>query len=139
MGTQMTIPFTVLQNGAVSTETDISIQIAQRVRAIVGTEVGQRAMRAGMGLPLSRLLFGVADSLITAELRDLVTQQLNTYEPGLNVTSVTPVTDNAKDGIASIHVNYTPTVFASAARSVADTAIIKVGGTVEEVTVSGNS
>lgn len=138
MGLQMTIPFTILQNGSVSTETDNSIQIAQRVRAIVGTEVGQRAMRAGMGLPLSRLLFGVADTLVTAELREMVSQQLNTYEPGLNVVSVTPATEVANDGVASIHVEYTPILHASAVRAVADTAIIKIGGTVEEVTVSGN-
>lgn len=138
MGLQMTIPFTVLQNGAVSTETDNNVQIAQRVRAIVGTEVGQRAMRAGMGLPLSRLLFGVSDSLVTAELREMITQQLSTYEPGLQVTGITPIVDKANDGIADIRVDYTPIVQASAVRAVADTAIIKIGGTVEEVTVSGN-
>ena len=139
MGLQMTIPFTVLQNGAVSTETNNDIQIAQRVRAVVGTEIGQRPMRAAMGLPLSRLLFGVSSSIITAQLRDLVTQQLNSYEPGLQIQTVTPITDKSKDGIADIRVDYTPILHASTVRSVADTAIIKVGGTVEDVSLNGNT
>lgn len=135
----MTIPFTVLQNGAVSTETDNNIQIAQRVRALVGTEIGQRPMRATLGLPLSRLLFGVADSLVTAELRDNVTQQLDSFEPGLRVINVSPTVDKANDGIADIRVDYTPIIMASSVRAVADTAIIEIGGTVKEVTVNGNS
>lgn len=135
----MTIPFTVLGNGVVSTESVSDIQLSQRVGAIVGTEIGQRAMRAGMGLPLSRLLFGVADTLVTAELRDRVTDQLNAYEPGLNVTSVNTETREAKDGLAKLQVEYAPILKASTARSVADTAIIEVGGTVKEVTSIGNT
>lgn len=139
MGIQMSIPFTVLENGAVSTESVTDVQISQRVGAIVGTEMGQRAMRAGMGLPLSRLLFGVGDSLVTAELRDRVTDQLNAYEPGLNVTSVNTETQNSKDGVAKMQVEYSPILKASTARSVADTAIIEVGGTIKEVTPIGNT
>ena len=135
----MSIPFAVLSNGAVSTETNEDIQISQRVTAVVSTEVGQRAMRAGMGLPLSRLLFGVEDSLVVAELRDSVTNQLNSYEPGLNVLSVSPVTHNSKDGISELKVDYTPIVKASAVRSVADVAVIEVGGTVKQVTLTGNT
>lgn len=134
----MTIPFTVLSNGVVSTETVNEVQISQRVGAIVGTELGQRAMRAGMGLPLSRLLFGVADSLVAAELRDQVTDQLNAYEPGLNVMAVNAETRESKDGLAKLQVEYTPILKASSARAVADTAIIEVGGTVKEVTAIGN-
>jgi phage baseplate assembly protein W len=139
VGLQMTIPFTVSQNGAISTETDNDIQIAQRVRAIIGTEVGQRPMRAAMGLPLSRLLFGVANTLITAELRDMIAQQLNSYEPGLQIQNVTPVVDKSNDGIADIRVDYTPILHASSVRAVADTVIIKVGGTVENVSLNGNT
>lgn len=139
MGTQMTIPFTLLANGAVSTEKDTNVQIGQRVHAIVSTEVGQRAMRAAMGLPLSRMLFGVPDSLVIAELRDQVIQQLNTYEPGINVLSVVPVTKDSKDGRAEIRVNYQPILQGSVARAVTDSAVIEVGGTVKEITLNGNS
>lgn len=139
MGLQMTIPFTMLANGSVSTESSEDIQISQRVTALVGTEVGQRPMRAGLGLPLSRLLFGVENSLVTAELRDAVINQLNTYEPGLNVLSVSPKTHNSKDGTAQLEVDYTPILKASSVRPVADTAIIEVGGTVKEVTLTGNA
>lgn len=139
MGTQMTIPFTMLSNGAVSTEKDINVQIGQRVHAIVSTEVGQRAMRAAMGLPLSRMLFGIADNLVVAELRDQVIQQLNTYEPGINVLSVTPIADGAKDGRAEIRVNYQPILQGSVARAITDSAVIEVGGTVKEITLNGNS
>lgn len=139
MGTQMTIPFTVLANGAVSTETDINTQIGQRVQAIVATEVGQRPMRAAMGLPLSRFLFGIPDNLVTAQLREQVTQQLNLYEPGITVQSVTPVVSGTHDGLAEIQVNYSPVLQASAAASAASVAVIKVGGTVEDVIINGSN
>ena len=139
MGLQMTIPFTVSENGSVSTETDTEIQIQQRVRALVGTELGQRPMRAAMGLPLARLLFGITDTLVTAELRDAVTTQLNSYEPGLNVLSVTTDSKETNDGKSQINVNYSPIFAASATTAVANTAVIEVGGTVKEITVNGNS
>lgn len=138
MGIQITIPFTVLQNGAVSVETDASIQVQQRVDAIVSTEIGQRAMRATFGLPLSRLLFSPNNELVAAEISTLVTQQLNSYEPGLQVLSVTPVTDQSNDGVASINVSYAPQLQASSVASTANVVTIEVGGTVTEVTTSGN-
>lgn len=139
MGMQMTIPFTVLQNGAVSVETDQNIQVQQRVDAIVSTEVGQRAMRANMGLPLSRLLFDPNNNFIATELSGLVTQQLNAYEPGIQILSVAPETQESNNGVARVAVNYAPTLSASPARSVADVVTIKVGGTVTEVTSNGNN
>jgi phage baseplate assembly protein W len=138
MGTQLTIPFTVLPTGSVSVTTDTDTQIGQRVGAIVSTERGQRPMRAALGLPLSTFLFGVADTMVIAELRDMVTQQLNLYEPGITIKSVKPITNGTHDGLAEIQVDYAQTLQASAARAVADAAVIKVGGTVEEVTGNGN-
>ena len=138
MSMQMTIPFTVLQNGAVSVETDPNVQVQQRVDAIISTEIGQRAMRAAFGLPLSRLLFSTNNNLVAAEISTLVTQQLNSYEPGLQVLSVVPVTDQSNDGIASIDVSYTPQLQASSVASTANVVTIQVGGTVTEVTTSGS-
>jgi phage baseplate assembly protein W len=138
MGTQISIPFSVLQNGSVSVETDTNIQVSQRIDAIVSTEVGERAMRAEMGLPLSRLLFDPNNNLIATELSNMVTQQLNIYEPGIEVVSVLPKTDQANDGVAAVDVNYRPILQAAAASSVANVVTVEVGGTVKEVTVSGN-
>lgn len=138
MGIQMSIPFTVLQNGAVSVESDPAVQVQQRVEAIVSTEIGQRAMRAAMGLPLSKLLFGTDNIMLAAELSNMVTQQLNWYEPGIQVISVNPVTGQQKDGIASIDVKYSPILSASQASAVANVVTIQVGGTVTEVTSVGN-
>lgn len=137
MGTQMTIPFTLMENGAVQTETDIDKQTSQRVRAIVGTEPGQRAMRADMGIPLSRMLFGVGESLVDTELRQLVTDQMGKFEPGTVVTAINPVTSEANDGVASLDIEFAPLLQASPARVVADAAVIRVGGTVKEVSVNG--
>lgn len=137
MGTQMTIPFTVMETGAVSTETDIDVQTQQRIRAIVGTEPGQRAMRADLGIPLSRLLFGVDENLVDAELRQRVTRQMDVYEPGTEVTAITPVVNQTNDGIASLEIDFAPVLQASPVRVSADAAVIKVGGTVVEVPVNG--
>lgn len=139
MGTQLSIPFTVLENGAVATETDNDIQVSQRIDAIVSTEVGQRAMRAKMGLPLSRLLFDTNSSILSSEMRTVVAQQLQKYEPGVEVVSVEPNVLQANDGVASINVNYRPIVAASTTSAVANTVTILVGGTVKEGIVSGNS
>lgn len=139
MGTQLSIPFVVLENGAVATETDNDIQVSQRIDAIVSTEVGQRAMRAKMGLPLSRLLFDTNSSILSSEMRTVVAQQLQKYEPGVEVVSVEPNVLQANDGVASINVNYRPIVAASTTSAVANTVTILVGGTVKEGIVSGNS
>src|SRR6267142_2856906 len=133
MGTQISIPFSVLENGSVSVETDTNIQVSQRIDAIVSTEVGERAMRAEMGLPLSRLLFDPNNNLISTELGNMVTQQLNIYEPGIEVVSVLPKTDQANDGVAAVDVNYRPILQAAAASSVANVVTVEVGGTVKEV------
>lgn len=137
MGTQMTIPFTVMETGAVSTETDIDVQTQQRIRALVGTEPGQRAMRADLGIPLSRLLFGVDENLLDAELRQRVTQQMDVYEPGTQVTAITPVVNQTNDGIAALEIDFAPVLQASPTRSISDAAVIKVGGTVVEVPANG--
>lgn len=139
MGTQISIPFAVLQNGSVSVETDSDIQVSQRIDAIVSTEVGQRAMRAKMGLPLSRLLFDTSSTLVAAEMKGLVTQQLNAYEPDIEVVSVQPNTNEANDGVASVNVNYRPLISAATTSAVANTVTVLVGGTVKEGVVNGNS
>lgn len=139
MGTQISIPFAVLENGSVATETDNDIQVSQRIDAIVSTEIGQRAMRAKMGLPLSRLLFDVNNILVATEMSDLVTQQINAYEPDVEVVSVEPNVLQANDGVASVNVNYRPIISASTVSTVANTVTVLVGGTVKEGVVNGNS
>lgn len=139
MGTQLSIPFAVLENGSVATEIDNDIQVSQRIDAIVSTEIGQRAMRAKMGLPLSRLLFDTNNILVATEMSDLVTQQINAYEPDVEVVSVAPNVLQANDGVASVNVNYRPIISASTISSVANTVTVLVGGTVKEGIVNGNS
>jgi phage baseplate assembly protein W len=138
MGLQISIPFTLSETGTVLVETDATIQTQQRIRALVGTEPGQRAMRADMGIPLSRLLFGVSETLIDAELRQRVEQQLSTYEPGTEIVAINPVTDSANDGIAELEIDFAPVLQASPDRIAVDSAVIKVGGTVKEVPINGS-
>lgn len=135
----MTIPFTILENGAVSVETDPNVQLAQRVNALVSTEQGGRAMRATLGLPLSKMLFQTDDSLIASQLATLVSKQLSLYEPTVKATSVTPNMDNINGGVASVNVNYQPILQASQASSIANVVTVQVGGTVTEVTATGTS
>lgn len=130
MGLQLTIPFTMMSNGAVSTESDPSIQIQQRVEAIISTELGQRVMRANFGLPLSELLFSPDNSLTADRLLTQVEQQLDTYEPGLKVISVTPDVTQANDGVAGVNVVYQPVLAASTTSALSNVVTIEVGGTV---------
>lgn len=138
MGLQISIPFSLSENGAVATETDAAVQTQQRIRALVGTEPGQRAMRADLGIPLSRLLFGVSENVVDAELRQRVEQQMDSYEPGTEIIAINPVTDSSNDGIAELEIDFAPVLQASPDRIAVDSAVIKVGGTVEEVPINGS-
>lgn len=132
MGIQMSIPFAVMENGAVSTESSVDTQIAQRIRALVGTEPGQRAMRADLGIPLSRLLFGVSSTTVDAELQQRVISQMEAYEPGTRMTAITPHLDDSNNGIASLEIDFVPVLQATVQRQAVDSAVIQVGGTVRE-------
>lgn len=138
MGLQLTIPFTMLPNGSVSTQGDPAVQVQQRVDAIISTEEGQRAMRSTFGVPLSRLLFNDNDAFIAAEIATEVTQQLNIYEPGINVISVTPNTTQSNEGMARVNVAYSPVLAASSASAIANVVTIEAGGTVVEKTSVGS-
>jgi hypothetical protein len=79
----------------------------------------------------------VDENLVDAVLRQRVTRQMDAYEPGTQVTSITPVTNQTNDGIASLEIDFAPTLQASPVRRVADAAVIKVGGSVVEVPANG--
>lgn len=139
MGIQMSIPFSVLENGSVSVVSDPNIQLQQRVDALISTELGSRAMRANMGLELNKLLFQPASGIIAAELSNKVQEQLSLYEPGVEAVSVTPDISQSTGGAASVNVTYRPIYSAAPSRAITDLVTIKVGGTVVEVKVNGTS
>jgi phage baseplate assembly protein W len=89
-------------------------------------------MRATFGLPLSNLLFGTDKTQVAANMSGMVTQQVQRYEPGVEVVSVTNNVTQANDGVASVNVNYRPIIQASATSAVANAVTILVGGTVKE-------
>lgn len=139
MGIQMTIPFTILENGSVSTVSDPDAQVQQRVDALVSTELGTRAMRANMGLELGKLLFQPAANVIAAELATEVNTQLQLFEPGVTAVSVSPEVSQSTGGVSAVNVKYRPTLLAAPSRAITDVVSISVGGTVTEVTVNGTS
>lgn len=139
MGIQMAIPFAVLPSGAVSTISDLSTQVEQRVEAILGTELGGRLMRATYGLPLSQFLFASDASLLAGELATDVSQQLNLYEPGLTNIQVKAESAGTPNGLAKVDVSYNPVLSASPQTAVSNIITIEVGGTVVPQTSTGGS
>lgn len=93
-------------------------------------------MRPDLGVPLLQHVFDDDDDLVESQLRSEVTQVLGVYEPGVTVRDVNPVADVSGDGIASVEVSYArteaPTTAGETSKFV-NSAIIKIGGTVEEV------
>lgn len=136
MPVEISIPFRIADDGGVAFEDNPDRQIAQHVRALVGTEPGERVMLPTYGVPLKEYLFSVDDEIAEQQIAHAVTDGLAQYEPGVIVRSVTPVPTVDGDGIAMVDVQFirseAPGTNASLARSI-NTAEIRVGGEVREV------
>lgn len=72
---------------ALSAILDLKTRVSQNIRAILGTEPGQRVMRQ-VGLPLSWLLYEPADEVTTIMARAAILQVLTTFEPRATFGSV---------------------------------------------------
>ena len=136
MPVEISIPFRIADDGGVAFEDNPDKQIAQHVRALVGTEPGERVMLPTYGVPLKGHLFDPDDEIAEQEIAQAVIDGLGSFEPGVVVRSIAPVPTVDGDGIAQVEVQFVrseaPGSDASLARSI-NTAEIRVGGEVREV------
>ena len=132
---QVSTPFALGPDGLISTESEPNRQIEQRLHTLVGTSPGERVMLPNYGVPVTNLVFE-EESLVEVRLLELVRDAVAAWEPGVIVQLVKPVWDAAGDGIASVEIDFVRTEAATSPIESAkkiNTAVIKIGGTVDEV------
>lgn len=136
MSLQMSVPFALAPDGTISVETNPDRQISQRVVTVVSTTPGERVMNLNFGVPLHDFVFEGIDSDTESRIAQMVTTALATYEPGVRVRVVKPTLSANQDSVLGVEVDFqrtdSPTSPLAIAKRV-NTAIIKIGGTVEEV------
>jgi phage baseplate assembly protein W len=139
MPTEIAIPFRLASDGTIATETNPDKQIAQHVRALVGTQPGERVMLPDYGVPVADLLFDPNAGFVAQEITRAVTTALTAYEPGVVLQRAIPVPDASQPSLARIEVDFVRRDAGSSPSSIAsqtNTAVVSVGGTVSEV-ISG--
>lgn len=105
LGTGLAFPFKVEPQGdlaQVSHEEDIR----QAIRIILGTEPGERVMRADFGAGLNRYVFESVNTTTLERLRGGVEQSLIRWEPRIIVEQVSVTPDGADRSLLLIDVKY---------------------------------
>jgi phage baseplate assembly protein W len=139
MPTEIAVPFRLASDGTIAVETNPDRQIGQHVRALVGTQPGERPMLPDYGVPVADLLFDPDASFVAQEISRAVTTAFTTYEPGVVLQRAVPIPDNTQQSLARVEVDYIRREDGTASSSLAlqtNTAVVRVGGTVSEV-ISG--
>lgn len=130
----MKIPFALSPDGSVAMVSEPYARTSQRIKALVGTRPTERTMDANFGLALDSLLFEPDDDTAEMELREMVTEALSAYEPGVVIEAVTAEQDEMGDGVSSVNVEFSLSEDPTAGDSqFVNTATIRPGGTVQEV------
>lgn len=126
-------PFAVDAQGRIAFTSDPARVLRNRVRSIIGTELGERVMRPEYGVPLTSLLFEGDDEMTATIIAADIGRALEAYEPGIIVQSVDTDSNDSLDGIINLNVTY------SAANSPLETLTIPVntavlyrGGAIDE-------
>jgi phage baseplate assembly protein W len=139
MPTEIAVPFRLASDGTIAVETNPDRQIGQHVRALVGTQPGERVMLPEYGVPVSDLLFDPDSAFVAQEITRAVTAAFTIYEPGVVLQRAIPVPDAGQQSLARIEVDYVRRDAGSSPSNLAsrtNTAVVRVGGTVSEV-ISG--
>jgi len=136
MPTELVHPFAIGPSGGLAITPDPDRQIRQHVRALVGTEPGERVVLADYGVSTQELLFSPDDVLVAESIATRTKEALGRYEPGVVVQRVIPIIHAEGSGISEVAVDYIRRESASTASSLSrntNTAVVAVGGHVSEV------
>lgn len=136
MPSEISYPFAVGPDGRIAATQDPDRQINQHVHALLSTEPGERVMLTDYGVQTRSLLFMPEDDVMSDQIADDVREKMATYEPGILVRSVDPVAGEYGDGLAEVRLDYVRRESAATDFAISrgtNTAVISIGGTVEEV------
>jgi phage baseplate assembly protein W len=139
MPTEIAFPFRLASDGTIAVETNPDRQIAQHVNALVGTQPGERVMLPDYGVSVADLLFEPSARFVTQEITRAVENAFATFEPGVVLQRAVPIADHTQQSLARIEVDYTRREDGTSPSALAqhtNTAVVRVGGTVNEV-ISG--
>lgn len=134
MPIEMTHPFRISATGGVSTTPNPDAQIAQRVKALLSTQPGERRANYAFGVPTNSMLFENQSTLTGGVIAEQVRDSLATFEPGVAVDHV-DVTASPTGGV-DVALAYSRREAAGTDSGLArntNTAVVSVGGTVSEI------
>lgn len=136
MPIELTSRFSVSASGGISVTSDPDRQINQHVDTLLATEPGERRGNYAYGVPTRSMLFENGSHLVGAMVTQQVRDKLGRYEPGVVINTLNLLDDNDSNGQVRVALNYTrresPLSPSGLARNT-NTAVISVGGTVDEV------
>jgi uncharacterized protein len=105
LGTGWAFPITLDPSGEIAlVEGDEDVH--QAVRIILGTSLGERAMRGGFGGGLEALVFEPLSTATIALARHRVEQALIRFEPRIDVLGVSAVPSESEHGRLDITIDY---------------------------------
>lgn len=98
-------PFQIDAAGSVLTTDDQGLIWSDRVASVIGTRVGERAMRPGFGSMVPDKVFDL-DSIDHADLRGYVASAFEQFLPELTLNSVT--VEDSNNGAVTLQIDYSP-------------------------------
>jgi hypothetical protein len=105
LGTGWNFPMKLNSRGGISLISDEE-KVAQSIRIILSTPIGQRVMRPTFGSRLHELVFSPANPETFGLAEMYVQDALNFWEPRIQVLEVTAGADNAQPGVLFIQIRY---------------------------------
>jgi phage baseplate assembly protein W len=133
MSLEIAQPFTLDNNGAVSSVSDPATQVNQHVNSLISTIEGERVMLPTYGLNLAGLVFNNDNAALLGTMQQDVTRQFAKWEPSIQVTSIKPSSStDMQQGIAAINVSYIQgsNQVGSSGKVQNKSVVITVGGTI---------
>lgn len=99
-------PFRVDGTGRIAVTWDLSKQLIQRLKSVIGTTPGERVMRPGYGAGAAVYVFDTNDELMAASLASRVHDAINNFEPAVTVEDVKIEQIDRMAGLMRLHVLY---------------------------------
>ena len=81
-------------------------EIAEAIRIILGTSVGERPMRPEFGSRIYEFVFDEADAATASRLAFAVREALERWEPRIDLDAVDVTVDDANRNLLYIDINY---------------------------------
>lgn len=105
LGVGWSFPPAIGSNGSIALA-EYEEDVRQAIRIILGTEPGERVMRPTFGAGLRSFIFEPVNQRTMSQLEQRVREALITWEPRIDVKSVTVTQDGAQAGRLLVDIAY---------------------------------